>query len=172
VAATHLQPACRDALAATGWPVRVVDVSGDDRAYWRLLAATWARGRTFTIVEHDVVVRPDTFVELAGCPAPWCAFPYRQGSEGTYGTGLGCTKFGAALLASAIDPWPWIGAQRQDAKHPPGHWCTLDAWVHRALRQAKWGGPHVHYPPLAHARPYTGPSHMCTGEPRVWRAAS
>ena len=166
-----LMPETARALAATGWPVRVVDVSGDDQAYGRLLRDTWRRGQTFIVVEQDIVVRPDTLDQLAACPGPLCAFPYDQSGVGTGapGTGLGCTKFGAELIARMGDPWPVILA-RSDLQHPPGHWCRLDLWTRQALTRAGWG-EHRHGPAVGHSRPWTGPSHGCVALPgwkRPW----
>ena len=175
VPAATLQPDTVRALDATGWPYRVVDVSGDDQAYGRLLRDTWRQSRTFCVVEQDIVVAPDTLDALAACPAPLCAFPYDQSGVGTGepGTGLGCTKFGSALIQDMGDPWPFILA-RSDLQHPPGHWCRLDLWLRQALNRAGWG-QHQHAPAVGHHRQAVGPSHGCHWMPgweRPWGSAA
>ena len=101
-----------------------------DQSYFELLRDLWAEGKTFIIVEHDIVVTPDTIPELAACDHEWCAmaFPYR----GDTAWSLACTKFSASLIARFPDLMAEVGGMH-DAKHPPGHWCRMDAWIWQAL---------------------------------------
>src|SRR6267378_3682739 len=96
---TRLRPEVVQAL--TDWDVAFVDVSGSDEAYWELLASLWSKGRTFVIVEQDVIVRPDSLDELLACHHPWCSFqvPY----VGKLYAGLSCEKFSAELIARHPD---------------------------------------------------------------------
>ena len=160
---TNLRPETRDALTATGHSWTPVDVSGSDTRYWRLICDLWEAGEEFIVVEHDIVVRPDTLSELEACPSEWCAFgaPYFVGTH----VGMGCVKFSASLIARAPMA-AWNAGQRStDANHPPGHYCTLDHWL-QWVELPKWAIRHVHEPPLGHIRDTPGlpqPSHGCVG---------
>lgn len=102
-----------------------------DTAYCELLHELWADGRTFIVVEHDIVVTPDTIPEFLACPHDWCAmaYPYRGEAKAW---GLACTKFSASLIARFPDLMAEVGGM-QDAKHALGHWCRMDAWIWDAL---------------------------------------
>jgi hypothetical protein len=102
-----------------------------DQSYCELLRDLWHEGKSFIIVEHDIVVTPNTIPELAACENEWCAmaFPYR-GEEKAWS--LACTKFSASLIAREPGLMEEVG-QMSDAKHPPGHWCRMDAWIWQAL---------------------------------------
>ena len=161
---TRLRPEVVEALA--GWDVAFVDVSGSDDAYWQLLANLWSEGRSFLIVEHDVVVRPDTLGELEQCHHPWCSFqvPY----VGKLYAGLSCAKFSAALIARYPDALNRI-AELEDEDHPPKFWCRLDSHLQSHVLNPGGEEMHVHGPPLGHIRddssPATpwaiGPAHGC-----------
>lgn len=159
VPATDRSPhlgAVRDALNAAG-VAHEVHLCHGDTGYWRLLAALWARAETFVIVEHDVVVDAGTIVELADCGREWCAAPYPYLS-GTI-VGLGCTKFAAALIRRVPDAVERAGALT-DAGHPARHWCRLDAWMQRALRDS---GEFLHFDhtPVGHLNRSGRPAHAC-----------
>jgi len=131
---TREHPECRGALAHAA-PV-YVDVSADLFAYWRMLRKCWRAGSAFVLVEHDVMVRPDTIAELADCPEPWCAFAVWMG-EGEIAT-LGCVRFGEAVVR---DPFP---------APEPVEWTGLDMAMEHGLRG--WT-KHVHRPALGHLNP-------------------
>ncbi len=157
---TEMAPATAAALDATSAPWEAVDVSSDDESYWRLLRDLWADSETFLIVEHDIVVRPSTVVEMAMCPSQWCAarYPYFNGNH----AGMGCAKFGTSLLRALPDAIGEIG-DRFDGSHPRRHWCRLDAWLTRLLHQR--GIPLcTNHAPVGHVRSFPGtvkPSHGC-----------
>jgi hypothetical protein len=154
------------ALNAAGVPYGVYDVSGADDAYWTLLAALWEQGDGFIVVEHDVVVRPESIWELIGCDRPWCACPYPYlGGRGTI-IGLGCTKFSGELLAAVPDALLRAGEMvdqlpgaDQGRDHPRRHWCRLDSRIQRALVDS---GYHVHFDhtEVGHLNE-RGPAHGC-----------
>jgi hypothetical protein len=102
-----------------------------DQSYYELLRDLWAEGRTFVIVEQDIVIAPDTIAELTACDHEWCAmaYPYRGEARAW---GLACGKFSASLMSRFPDLMEEVGGM-SDAKHPPGHWCRMDAWVWQAL---------------------------------------
>lgn len=158
---TTLQPDTAAALDATGWKWTPVDVSWHDGAYWSLLATLWDAGETFAIVEHDVIVEPDTLDRLARCPEAWCAHPtpYLHGEH----VGMGCVKFTDRLIAARPQAVEEVG-DMHDLQHPRRHWCRLDAWLQTMVLPHTGVQRHVHQPALRHVRPYETvpmPTHGC-----------
>jgi hypothetical protein len=93
----------------------------------------------FIVVEHDIVVRPETLRELRDCPEDWCSMPYPYLNEAE-AWGMGCVKFSDRLIVRN----PWIFQQFEndgDSLHPPRHWCRLDAHIWAALTE---NGEHRH----------------------------
>ena len=155
---TRLCPETKKALDATKHSYTPINVSKSDETYWELLNSLWSKGETFAIVEHDIVIHKTALQELADCPRPWCAFPVPYFSSNH--VGLGCVKFGSDLIKRFPNALDEV-ALMFDSKHPPKHWCRLDAWLQtRVLPQAE---RHVHQPPLGHVRSGSviKPSHGC-----------
>jgi hypothetical protein len=144
------------ALDATGRPWQPADVSGDDCAYFRLLASLWNHGGTFTVVEHDITVTPDALDSLDTCQADWCSAPYPY-LNGLY-AGLGCARFRPAIMARHPDVLA-AAAQLSDDSHPPMHWCRLDSWLTGAL-QVRGERKCTAHPHVGH--PDRRPAHGCT----------
>lgn len=103
------------------------DVGGSDDAYWQLLSDLWAEQQDTIIVEHDIVVRPDTLDELANCPSPWCACRYEYAGMGVW-WGMGCVKFTGGLMTRTPDAVHRAGVM-WDERHAKKHWCRQDAWL-------------------------------------------
>jgi hypothetical protein len=82
------------ALNRSGYEFERVKVSDSNEAYWEVLADLWGYGEDFCIVEHDIVVGPDTLREIYACPEPWCVCSYN--GPGYSGAGVDAPK-GAAL---------------------------------------------------------------------------
>ena len=159
----HIAPGVAEALDATGHPWEAIDVSGSDFNYWTLLSDLWSRKACLILVEHDVIVRPDTLAELEACPRPWCAFtvPYLGGEY----PGLGCVKFDASIIAAIPDALDQVGTM-SNASHPPKHYCSMDHFLQRVVLPQTGMAQHVHLPALGHYREYEGlpqPSHGCVG---------
>ena len=85
-----------------------VDVSSGPYAYWGLLLRLWAASETFTIVEHDVICRPDVIDGFESCREPWCLHAYdpfcscpnpdcREAGRNN----LGCVRFRRELIEAA-----------------------------------------------------------------------
>lgn len=128
------------ALKQDGVDAQFHHMTGDD-SYHSLLERLWAAGETFTVVEHDIIVHPGAIQELENCPEPWCTFPYYC-SVGWINDGLGCTKFGADLIARYPDflkePFPTCCSHTR-------YYCGLDRLI--AHRGEELGiKPHVHSP--------------------------
>lgn len=148
-----LRPRVVEAL--DGWDVAFVDVSGSDDAYWQLLANLWSEGRGFVLIEHDIVVRPDSIEKLVACHEPWCSFqvPY----VGRLYAGLSCAKFSAGLIARYPDALDRISGL-EDEDHPPSHWCRLDSHLQSHVLNPGGETMHVHGPPLEHLRDDSTPA--------------
>lgn len=130
--------AVRALRVATMRPI-LVDVSCDEYAYGRLINLLWEKGDGFIIVEHDVVVRPDTIRELEDCPEPYCGFPYHE-AKGWPVLGLGCTKISAEVV------------QAVHLTGEPMLWQNIDATVPPAIRAVGYT-QHQHWPWLRHLNP-------------------
>lgn len=138
----------------------MVDVSGDDTAYWSLFDRLWKAERTFVIVEHDVVPHEGAIDELLSCGSLWCGFGVSY--VGISYAGLACTKFEASLIRKYPDALERV-ALMEDPGHPPKHWCRLDAWL-RGIFQEGGDQMHVHLGPVGHIREDTifhGANNVC-----------
>ena len=110
----------------------------DDEGYFFALAEAWTptpehMAEPFILVEHDIVVRPETLRELRDCPEDWCAAPYPY-LDKPEAWGMGCVKFSDRLIVRN----PWIFRQFAndgDDLHPPRHWCSLDFHIWTALTE-------------------------------------
>lgn len=122
----EITPECDNALWAYAPTAERIDVGHDDEAYWRLLNRLWHTGQSFLLIEHDVVIGPDTVAEMTGCPKEWCAASYPYISTVSYG--LACTKFRGSLMARFPNLFDMIG-EAEIMRHPKRHWCTLDMGV-------------------------------------------
>jgi len=106
-----------------------------DFAYGELLEGLWAKGETFLVIEHDIVIGPKTVQEFAECEEEWCSAPYTYFDQPvtTSGGGLGCTKFDKTLMAR----WPTMMRSAMELVyqgHPPWHWCGCDYRIYTLLR--------------------------------------
>ena len=80
------------------------DLTGDDEAYFHLLARLWRDGATFMVVEQDVVPPENAIAGLTSCRQPWCFHPYYYVETWRANSiPLGCTRFAAALLRRLPD---------------------------------------------------------------------
>lgn len=114
----------------------------DDEGYFWALSESWTPSlehmvEPFIVVEHDIVVRPETLRELRDCPEDWCAMPYPYLND-EEAWGMGCVKFTDRLIVRNHQMFLDIGLA-SDALHPPRHWCTMDAriWAYLNARGEK-----------------------------------
>lgn len=150
---TDLRPETRRALLAyaRGHALNFEYVGGSDTAYCELLQKVWANGETFAIVEHDIVVNPDTIPGFEGCPDPYCAAPYAWTTQ--VGPALGCTRFRAELLEELPDAIHEVAAMPSNWG-APGHYRQLDVFLMRRVLRDRHGlQPHVHLPSVEHLNP-------------------
>ena len=162
---------CLAVLYTAGFKVESFKMT-DDLAYGRLLADLWAEGETWLNIEHDIFgVTPEIVREFETCPEEWCSSPYfyfGMPVSGTPGGGLGCTKFGAQLMAR----WPGMMTQAMELPytgHPPWHWCGCDWRIYYLLRH---GGLYSSEWPAERHQTHTEvqhragpPSHGCRDKP-------
>lgn len=138
---TDLKPEVIWALQESGHDYELVDVSDSHERYFWLLTALWIDQRSFTIVEHDIVVTAAVLDSFNVCDQPWCVAKYRY-LRGVY-WGLGCTRFSRSLMIDFPDLMVEVANYRDD-DHPPRHWCTLDAAIARLLHRHLREWPHIH----------------------------
>ena len=163
----RLHPDVEVAVIAGGYFPEMVDVSASDEEYWRLLSRLWSDGKTFCVVEQDIVVRPFTLGTLEGCPEAWAAASYSY-MGGTY-AGLGCARFHADLMALFPEAMERAGEIEYPA-HTRGHWCTLDGILQRVL-QSRGYRVCVHGTVEHLGDDY--PAHGCIARPEVtWRESA
>jgi len=138
------------ALAADGIQPQLVAIDASDATgYHRAVAALWAAGETFVIVEQDIVPFPGAIAELATCERDWCAFPYEL--QVGIQPALGCTKFSARLMARFPDALSRAGEPDQEGL-PAKDWRRLDVRLDRVLR-GYGAALHVHAGVVGHLNP-------------------
>ena len=109
----------------------------DDQGYFHALSEAWTPTQDhypepFIVVEHDIMVRPETLRELRDCPEDWCAAPYPYLNEDE-AWGMGCVKFTDRLIVRNHRMFDAIGYG--DSLHPPRHWCAMDARIWKYLTE-------------------------------------
>src|ERR1700677_3494647 len=155
---TELRAETAMALTDSGEQFRLRPMANDS-SYFELFEELWKDGRSFIIIEHDIVVNETTIDELKVCDHDWCAMPFNyRGEEKAYA--LACSRFSADLIAR-VPQLPDIVAKMSDDSHPPMHWCRLDAWVYHALTtMGERRHEHSRAEPLRHIGPQV-PKHGC-----------
>src|ERR1035437_5239042 len=129
---TQLRPETRAALE--GADATFVDISDRNDSYYWLLQAFWHRQEGVMVVEHDIVVNPDTIASLRACTEDWCGCPYQVGIN--IGSWLGCTKFSPKFMARHPDVFDQM--ERTD-------WDAIDGQLLPYLRQHS-ERQHIHWP--------------------------
>lgn len=110
----------------------------DDEGYFRALDEAWTPSdnhsvEPFIVVEHDIIVRPETLRELRDCPEDWCSAPYPY-LDKPEAWGMGCVKFTDRLIVRNYQIFDQIG-RVSDEQHPPRHWCWMDLLIWTALTE-------------------------------------
>jgi hypothetical protein len=123
-----------------------------DTDYYGLLSGLWAEGRTFVIVEHDIIVWPGAVRALLACEEPWCAYPYKIG--GHYSPGFGCVKFEGEFTYAHRNAIEMVGdptCPYFSSQGNPRHWSGLDSRLGLVLSVLSGRGwPHLHQPAVTH----------------------
>lgn len=142
----HEHRAKQDGLASVrrhAPQAELVDVTGDQFGYWREIRTRWQGTGDLVIVEHDIVIGPDTISSLEGCDRDWCSFSYDIFGCKVLTSSLGCTRFSAALQrAVSLDE---VAASFADCPHCEGKgcWWHLDNYL-AAFLLGRGFEPHVH----------------------------
>jgi hypothetical protein len=123
----HLSSKTVIALGRSGYEWKRADVSKSDSSYFLLLEKLWKQGGDFCIVEHDIVVGPDTLSGIDACPEPWCVCPFPYLND--IFVGLAVARFRAEIMEAIPKLFDEIAARSTDANHPPRHWCRLAQYV-------------------------------------------
>lgn len=157
-----LCPETLEALRADGIePLKIAISPVDMEGYWRAISTMWQLGKTFCVVEQDIVPFPGAIAELEACPEPWCA--YRYAMQTGYHAALGCAKFDASLMALyprvlervgeiGQPPSPPFGGPDDDGV-PQRDWRRLDTRIARVLTQECGVPIHVHDRIVDHLNP-------------------
>lgn len=152
---TEIQSATSDALDASGFAWEARYVGDSDESYWALLSELWAGDEDLAIVEHDIVIAPETLREFDECPSVWCSAPYPY-FVGLY-AGLGCTRLRARVRRVVPNILDEV-ARMSNSQHTPKHWCVLDGFLQAQMRTYGFT-PHLHAP-VEHLGDLR-PSHGC-----------
>lgn len=138
-----LPPLLPRLLQSYGIKPRLVNVGGDNQAYWALLRSLWEATETSVVVEHDILPWPGAIEELLACPAEWCANSYNQRGIGIYHS-FGCVKFSRELMVRTSGIWDEVQNR---------HWASLDSQF-EFLTYQRGIRPHHHRPPVIHLHDY------------------
>jgi hypothetical protein len=120
----------RGAPADAEW----VYVGEDPHDYWRTLCSFWERGDDLTVIEHDIMCRPDVVEGFAACPKPWCLHKYSNhdaGDSEAWMNALGCTRFRKEIVLAVPDAVSNIEPQWRD-------WHNLCDGIGENLRAAQF----------------------------------
>lgn len=135
-----------ETAAATPPDAVWVDVSSSPYAYFGALLEWWARGKTFAVIEHDIVCRPDVVESFEDCPEPWCVFGYdsmcHPECQEAWRNQLGCTRFRAELMEV-------VPGAMADLPPDTWDWHNVCDGLGANLRRAGFTH-HWHYPPVHH----------------------
>jgi len=138
-------------------PPEMVDVSGDDFAYWRAVRQRWTGEDDLVLIEQDNVIHESVIPQFMTCSGEWCVFPYLIfNSKQRLTQGLGCTKFSASLQRRAkAEGFEADGSLYTDGKTGIP-WNFLDLIIAERLRLGHGLQPHVHEPDIEHRHDYSG----------------
>jgi hypothetical protein len=138
---TKVLPVQRETLERYGLQVEYIPM-GADTDYWELLCRLWSDGRTFVVIEHDILPWPTAIEELASCEHQWCTFQYHIGEAYAPLYMLGCCKFGDVIMKALPNAWRDVSNR---------YWRGLDA---QFCLEAMLKGyiPHLHQPPVIHLK--------------------
>ena len=109
--------------------------------YGIYFAGLWDAGAPFVIVEHDIIPWPGAIRALLDCPEPRCTHRYPL-HRGNVALSFGIGKY----IPEGPAPEHWATTR----------WDALDGQVVPVLNE-RLGPPHVHEPPVAHARSTLAP---------------
>ena len=141
---TNIHPAAAKAIEEHAPQTQLIDVTGDDFAYWREIRTRWNGTEDLVIIEQDNEILPDSVSSMLECGHDWCCYAYpifRSQQRLRYG--LGCTKI-SAKAQQLVNP-RGIAEGFALCKNCKGKgcWYHLDGRIAEVLRGAGLK-PHVH----------------------------
>jgi hypothetical protein len=141
---TDMHPAAAEALAAFAPQAELVDVTGDEHAYWREIRSRWTGEQDLIIIEQDIEIAEGVIESMAACDRDWCCYAYRIfRTKVRLRDGLGCTKFSAAIQRKVNARHIAEGFALCKNCKGQGCWYHLDCRISGLLRQ-EGCKPHVH----------------------------
>jgi hypothetical protein len=140
-----MHPAAEKAIRAYAPTAELVDVTGDDHAYWREIRARWTGEQDLILIEQDNEILPDSIASMAACEHDWCCYAYpifrnRQRLR----HGLGCTKFSARAQQLVSPRRIAEGFALCKICKGQGCWFHLDGRITEILKIDAGLSPHVH----------------------------
>jgi hypothetical protein len=137
-------PGSMTALKEHAPQAEVIDVAGDEFAYWREIRRRWTGEADLVIIEQDIEIGPDTIRSLEECDQPWCCYAYpifRR--QIRLRVGLGCTKISAAAQRMVSAREIAEGFELCATCKGQGCWWHLDGRITQLLKH-RGLSPHVH----------------------------
>lgn len=123
----------------------IVDVNGDDFAYWREIRSRWQGEKDLVLIEQDIEVCEGGVEEMLACEHDWCCYAYtifRTRQRLRYG--LGFTKFSARAQRLVNARRIAEGFALCSMCQGKGCWYHLDGRIAELLRKEGKLKPHVH----------------------------
>lgn len=146
----------------------LVDVTGDNYAYWNAIRERWTGERDLIIVEQDIEVGPEMVSTMESCKQDWCCYAYPIfRTKVRLRVGLGCTKVSAVAQRKIPVGKIAEGFETCAACRGKGCWWHLDGRVAHMLKRAGFF-PHVHGDVKHHHDYDTGMVEGEEGRPVEW----
>jgi hypothetical protein len=188
-----LQQQARSSVKAHAPAAVLTDTSASPFAYWHAIERYWTGRRDLAVIEQDIEITPDVIPGFDACPAPWCTYAYQppgitevlvqadsagstswaarvvagafRRAAGPITTGLGCTRFSAALqrdigfstIAGSRQAWDVVDTAIASRLEAAGYWPHIHgqvthhhgAWtlcVHRGIDPRRYSWHYAGYP--------------------------
>jgi len=154
-------PAAVEALEKYAPQAELLDVTGDNYAYWGAIRDRWTGERDLIIIEQDIEIAPETVEVMEYCDQDWCCYAYPIfRTKVRLRVGLGCIKISAAAQRKIPVEKIAEGFETCAACRGQGCWWHLDGRIAHMLKRAGFF-PHVHGDVIHHHDYDTG---MVEGE--------
>lgn len=140
-----LHPATEKSVSAYAPQAEVIDVTGDNFAYWREIRARWQGKEDLILIEQDIEIVEGGVEEMLACDHDWCCYAYtifRTRQRLRYG--LGFTKFSARTQRLVNARRIAEGFALCTVCQGKGCWNHLDGRISQLLREEGKLKPHVH----------------------------
>jgi hypothetical protein len=142
---TKFHPKAEPSIRAYAPTADLVDVTGDNFAYWREIRSRWTGEQDLVLIEQDIEIPEGGVEEMLACEHDWCAYAYtifRTKQRLRYG--LGFTKFSAHAQQLVNARRIAEGFALCSMCKGQGCWYHLDGRITELLRTEGGLKPHVH----------------------------